>query len=211
MITYCIGTSSTGSTSPRRFFLHILHPRINIMASAVQEPSQAERFEGVAEANIAGPGATNPAQSSDPPREKHLESSSSSSSEAAAAQSAEGKSVAPQAPQRSAGKIALIMASLCVSKTDFASKLRVHSTEGGTDRRFLSSARHCKSPRSSLASHDLTSDRRLLPLPYLQSLKGSMPPKVITLGLARHIFLHLLHLYPPGESSVTYGEESQLY
>lgn len=85
------------------------------MVSVVQEPSQAERFEAVAEVNIAGPGATNPAQSSDPPPEKHVESSSSSSSEAAAAQNAEEKPVEPQAPERSAGKIALIMASLCVS------------------------------------------------------------------------------------------------
>lgn len=88
------------------------------MVSTVQEPSQAERFEAVAEANVAGPGATVPAVSSDPPPEKHLESSSSSSSEAAATQNAVEKPVAPQAPQRSAGKIALIMASLCVSSND---------------------------------------------------------------------------------------------
>jgi len=87
------------------------------MVSTVEEPSQAERLEAVANATVAGPGATDSAVAGDPLSEKPVYGSSSNSSEAAADQNAAEKAVAtPQAPQRSAGKVALIMGSLCVSK-----------------------------------------------------------------------------------------------
>jgi len=86
------------------------------MVSAVEEPSQAERLEAVADATVAGPGATDSAVIGNLPTEKPANGSSSSSSEVAMEPNAAEKTVAtPQAPQRSAGKVALIMGSLCVS------------------------------------------------------------------------------------------------
>ena len=87
------------------------------MASTIQEPSQAERLEAVAEATIAGPGATDKQNISDPLSEKADVNSSSNSSVAAAGgeSGAAEAQLKPEAPQRSAGKIALIMGSLCVS------------------------------------------------------------------------------------------------
>ncbi len=86
------------------------------MASTAQEPSQAERLEAVAEATVAGPGATDKEVAGDPLSEKPANSSSSNSSEAAAEQNGAKEAQAkPEPPRRSAGKIALIMGSLCVS------------------------------------------------------------------------------------------------
>jgi len=67
------------------------------------------------DASIAGPGATASPIAGDPFSEKPVNGSSSNSSEAAAEQNiAEKPAVMPEAPQRSAGKVALIMGSLCV-------------------------------------------------------------------------------------------------
>lgn len=86
------------------------------MVSAVEEPSQAERHVAIATANIAGPGATDSAIAGDPLYEKPVNGSSSNSSEAAMEQNALEKAAVamPEAPQRSASKVALIMGSLCV-------------------------------------------------------------------------------------------------
>lgn len=87
------------------------------MVSAVEEPSQAERLVAIADANVAGPGATDSAVAGDPLSEKPVNSSSSNSSETAMEPNAAEKAVAiPEAPQRSASKVALIMGSLCVSQ-----------------------------------------------------------------------------------------------
>lgn len=88
------------------------------MVSTVEEPSQTGRLEAVADAAIAGPGATDAAAAGDPLSQKPENGSSSTSSEAAAEQGAAEKAALPpksEAPQRSAGKIALIMGSLMVS------------------------------------------------------------------------------------------------
>ena len=83
------------------------------MASTAGDPSQAERLEAVVE---AGPGATDKALAGDPLSEKPAHESSSDASEAALEQNeVEKAKTMPEAPQRSAGKIALIMGSLCVS------------------------------------------------------------------------------------------------
>ena len=83
------------------------------MASTANEPSQAERLGAVADATVAGPGATDKAVAGDPLSEKPA---SEPGSDASAEQTgAEKASANPEAPQRSAGKVALIMISLCVS------------------------------------------------------------------------------------------------
>lgn len=77
------------------------------MAHTVEQPSQAERLEAVAEAPIAGAGATDKDLTGDPsPRSSDSAIEHNASEKPAMAE--------PQAPQRSAGKIALIMGSLCV-------------------------------------------------------------------------------------------------
>ena len=91
------------------------------MGTTVEEPSQAEKLEGVAEATAAGPGATDKETNvGDPLSEKPIEPSTApSSSEENVVDSppaAEGKPQGqPSAPERSKGKVALIMGSLCVS------------------------------------------------------------------------------------------------
>ena len=86
------------------------------MASTMEQLSEAERLEAVADATIAGPGATD----SDAPRdllsEKPAVDSSSNSSEAIVDQN-DGEKMQPQPekPQRSTLKVFLIMLSLCVS------------------------------------------------------------------------------------------------
>ena len=91
------------------------------MNAAVEEPSQAEKLEGLAEATAAGPGATNKETNvGDPLSEKPNEASTTPSSSdenvvdspAAGEEKPHGQ---PSAPERSKGKIALIMGSLCVS------------------------------------------------------------------------------------------------
>ncbi|KAL6715817.1 hypothetical protein ACLMJK_006778 [Lecanora helva] len=79
--------------------------------------SQAERFEAVADANVAGPGATDKeVNTGDILAEKQRDGTSSNSSDAVAEQNETEKAQTPaQAPQRSAGKIALIMGSLCIA------------------------------------------------------------------------------------------------
>lgn len=86
------------------------------MASKAQGPSQAARLEAVADATVAGPGATDKNVTGDPFSGDTAMNSSPDSLEAAAEQDGvekpQGK---PEAPQRSTLKIALIMGSLCVS------------------------------------------------------------------------------------------------
>ena len=86
------------------------------MASTADEPPQAERLETVADATVAGPGATDKAVAGDPFSEKPASKPSSESSNEIAKQNGTEKAFAkPETPQRSAGKVALIMISLCVS------------------------------------------------------------------------------------------------
>ena len=91
------------------------------MGATVEEPSQAEKLEGVAEATAAGPGATDKeTHVGDPLSEKANEASTAPSSSEenvvdsppAAEEKPQGQ---PSAPERSKGKVALIMGSLCVS------------------------------------------------------------------------------------------------
>ena len=85
----------------------------------VEEPSQAEKLEGVAEATAAGPGAIDK-ETNDSLSEKPKEASTAPSSSEenvvdlppAAEEKPHGQ---PSAPERSKGKVALIMGSLCVS------------------------------------------------------------------------------------------------
>lgn len=85
--------------------------------TTVEEPSQAERLEAVADATVAGPGATDKAVAGDPLSERPANGASSTSSDPAVEQNeVEKPSVMYQAPQRSKGKVALIMGSLMVSK-----------------------------------------------------------------------------------------------
>lgn len=86
------------------------------MPSTAEEPSQAERLEAVADATVAGPGATDKTVAGDPFSHKPADVISSNSSDAATEQNeAEKAQTEPETPQRSASKIALIMGSLCVS------------------------------------------------------------------------------------------------
>lgn len=95
------------------------------MSAAVEEPSQAEKLEGLAEATAAGPGATNKETNvGDPLSEKANEASTApSSSEENVVDSPptgeEKPHGQPSAPERSKGKVALIMGSLCVSADDY--------------------------------------------------------------------------------------------
>ncbi len=94
------------------------------MSAAVEEPSQAEKLEGVAEATAAGPGATNKETNvGDPLSEKPNEASTAPSSEENVVDSPpkgeEKPRGQPSAPERSKGKVALIMGSLCVSADDY--------------------------------------------------------------------------------------------
>jgi len=85
--------------------------------TTVEEPSQAERFEAVADATVAGPGATDKADGGDPLSERPANGASSTSSDPAVEQNGtEKKLEMPQTPERSKSKIALIMASLMVSR-----------------------------------------------------------------------------------------------
>ena len=93
------------------------------MSAAVEEPSQAEKLEGVAEATAAGPGATTKETNiGDPLSEKPNQASTAASSEENVVDSPPTGEKNPQgqpsAPERSKGKIALIMGSLCVSAND---------------------------------------------------------------------------------------------
>ena len=90
------------------------------MSAEVEEPSQAEKLEGVAEATAAGPGATNTETNvGDPLSEKPNEASTATSSEENVADlpptGEKNPHSQPSAPERSKGKVALIMGSLCVS------------------------------------------------------------------------------------------------
>ena len=91
------------------------------MSMTFQEPSQAERLEAVADATVAGPGATDKANGQDPLSEKQYgESPAPSSSDGNGEQLVEGKpEQKPQGPERSKGKVALIMGSLCVGRIAF--------------------------------------------------------------------------------------------
>ena len=96
------------------------------MSSSVEEPSQAERLEDVA---LAGAGADDKENVGDQTSEKapngSVEIPSKESDEiveaTADAGSEEKPPMSPQAPERSKGKIALIMASLMVRLTEAAS------------------------------------------------------------------------------------------
>ena len=87
------------------------------MSTTVQEPSQAERLDAVADVTVAGPGASDKDHGGDPSSEKqNSESSAPSSSDENGEQPARDKvQEKPQVPERSKGKVALIMGSLCVS------------------------------------------------------------------------------------------------
>ena len=84
------------------------------MASTSKEPAQAERLEAVADATVAGPGATDKSIVGDPLSEKHEDSPSSSDPELGKPGGAQHPPEKPEAPQRSKMKIFLIMFSLCV-------------------------------------------------------------------------------------------------
>ena len=83
------------------------------MTSTAEEPSQAERLEAVAD---AGPGADDKEITGDPLSEKptYGGSTTASSDVVEEAKAEEKPAAAPGAPERSSGKIALIMGSLCV-------------------------------------------------------------------------------------------------
>ena len=87
------------------------------MSTTVQEPSQAERLEAVADVTEAGPGATDKDHGGDPSSEKQNGESSAPSSSDENREQPIGDKVEekPQVPERSKGKVALIMGSLCVS------------------------------------------------------------------------------------------------
>ena len=114
-------------------------------STANNEPSQAERLEAVAEATVAGPGATDKTVAGDPFSEKPANRSSSDSSEAVAKEDGGEKAQEkPEAPQRSAGQIALIMASLCVSDAQARLGER-HFADQSLDCRLSCCARYCQS------------------------------------------------------------------
>ena len=87
------------------------------MTSTIEEPSQAERLEAVAEAG-AGAGAEDKRIETEGlsanPANGVPTASSSGSDLAEGAKIQEKPEAKPDAPQRSAGKVALIMGSLCV-------------------------------------------------------------------------------------------------
>ena len=90
--------------------------RLATMTTSV-EPSQAERLEAVADATIAGPGATDRTSATEQTQQNHGNAASSTSSANGVEQNGvEKPPQAPQAPERSKGKIALIMGSLMVCK-----------------------------------------------------------------------------------------------
>ncbi len=81
--------------------------------TTVEEPSQAERLQAVADATVAGPGATD---DGGPLPEKPANGARSTSSDPAVEQNGvEKPPEMPQTPERSKGKVALIMGSLMVS------------------------------------------------------------------------------------------------
>lgn len=86
-----------------------------VMSSAIEEPSQAERLENIA---VIGAGADDGEKVGDRVSERNPNGSvhtpSNGSSEAVDAMAEEKTKVPLQAPERSKGKIALIMASLLV-------------------------------------------------------------------------------------------------
>lgn len=83
--------------------------------TTVDQPSQAERLEAVADATTAGPGATDAAVAGDPLTEKSANGASSTSSDPPTEQNSDKKPPEiHQTPGRSKGKVALIMGSLMV-------------------------------------------------------------------------------------------------
>ena len=105
------------------------------MATTVEEPSQASRLEGVAEAGMGADNSEHAAKLGD-------EENTNGTTSASPAASSDGigeepkKDEQPEGPQRSALKIVLIMASLCVSflttqsvydRTDLFCRLRSSS------------------------------------------------------------------------------------
>ena len=82
------------------------------MSTTIQEPSHAERLEAVADVTVAGPGAADKDHGGDPLSEKQNGESSAPSSSDETGDMVQEK---PQVPERSKGKVALIMGSLCVS------------------------------------------------------------------------------------------------
>ena len=89
------------------------------MSTTVQAPSQAERLEAVTDVTVAGPGPIEKDHGGDPSSEKQNGESSAPSSSDENGEPPVGDKVQekPQVPERSKGKVALIMGSLCVSCT----------------------------------------------------------------------------------------------
>ena len=174
------------------------------MSAAVEEPSQAEKLEGVAEAAAAGPGATDKETNvGDPLSEKPNESSTAASSSedhvVDSPPTAEGKAHGqPSAPERSKGKVALIMGSLMVSAYAYLhlhpepyltqsadphnlSQIAVFLAALDTVRNYL----HPNWAKVNIRLH--VKNRQLLQPPFLQSQHASTPRRQITHGSDQHI------------------------
>ena len=117
------------------------------MSSTLQEPTQAERLEDVA---VAGPGADDREKSGDRLPE-HIpngsaETHSDQSDEVVDPKVKAGEEMKPpQAPQRSKGKVALIMGSLMVSIPRLTSWNPSIAKRYTLDRCVSCSSRYCES------------------------------------------------------------------
>ena len=106
------------------------------MTSTVDDPPQAQRLGTVADATVAGPGATDKYQGGNLLSEKPANGASEASSDAAEHNGGDKPLETPQTPERSKGKVALIMGSLMVFVIIFSTRLE-QDTDGGS--RLLSS------------------------------------------------------------------------